>query len=63
MVDVAGLRHADDGMNQQVCFDVLRSAKRELLVRPVHRVARLERDDAAPAELLESIAKFFRSIT
>ena len=54
VVDVAGLRHADDGLHQQVRLDVLRRAEGELLVRAVHRVARLERDDLAPAELLEA---------
>ena len=62
VVDVAGLRHADDGMDQQVRFDVLRRAERELLVRAVHRIARLERHDPAPAELLKAIAKLLRSI-
>ena len=62
VVDVAGLRHADDGVDQQVRLDVLRRAERELLVRAVHRVARLKRDDAAPAELLKAVAKLFRSV-
>ena len=63
VVDVAGLRHADDGMDQQARFDILRRAERELLVRAVHRIAGLERHDPAPAELLKAIAKLLRSIT
>ena len=63
VVDVAGLRHADDGMDQQVRLDVLRRAERELLVRAVHRIAGLERDDTAPAELLKAIAKLLRSVS
>jgi hypothetical protein len=35
MVDVAGLRHADDGLNEQVRLDVLGGTERQLLVRPV----------------------------
>ena len=62
VIDVAGLRHADDGMDQQVRLDLLRRAERELLVRAVHRIARLERDDAAPAELLKAIAQLLRSV-
>ena len=62
VVDVARLRHADDGLNQQVRLDVLRRPERELLVGAMHRIARLERDDAAPAELLKAIAKFFRCV-
>jgi hypothetical protein len=63
VIDVARLRHADDGLNQQVRLDLFGGAKRELLVRAVHRIARLERDDTAPAELLKSFAKLTRSIT
>ena len=63
VIDVAGLRHADDGLNQQIRLDLFGRPERELLVRAVHRVARLERDDAAPAELLESLTKLARSIS
>jgi hypothetical protein len=62
VVDVARLRHADDGLDQEIRLDVLGRAKRQLLVGAVHRVARLEGDDAAPAELLKAIAKLLRSI-
>ena len=49
VVDVAGLGHADDRMDEEVGFDLLRGAEGELDVRAVHRVAGLEGDDAAPA--------------
>ena len=62
VVDVARLRHADDRLDQQVRLDVLRRAERELLVRAMHRVARLERDDLAPAELLEAVAHLLRRV-
>ena len=45
-------------MNQQVGLDFAGGAQREFLVRAVHRVAGLERDDLAPAELLEALANF-----
>ena len=49
VIDVAGLGHADDGMDEEAGFDLLRGAEGELDVRAVHRVAGLEGDDAAPA--------------
>ncbi len=62
MIDVARLGHADDGVDQQVGLDVARGPQRQLLMRPVHRVSRLECDDLAPAELTEAIADFIGSI-
>ena len=53
VVDVARLRHPHHRVNQQVGLDLLRRAQRQLLVRPVHRVARLERNDARPPQLGE----------
>ena len=49
VIDVAGLGHADDGMDEEAGFDLFRGAEGELDVGAVHRVARLEGDDAAPA--------------
>ena len=62
VVDVAGLRHADHGMNQEVGFDLLRRAQRQLLMRPVHRVARLERHDAHPPQLGELGPQLLRRV-
>src|SRR6188508_43079 len=62
VIDVARLRHTDDRLNQQVRLDVFGRTERELLVRAMHRIARLERDDAAPAELLKAIAKLLGRI-
>ncbi len=57
MVDVAGLGHADDGMDQKVGLRLSRRAEGQLLVRAVKRVAGLERNDAAPAKLAEAGAE------
>ena len=58
VIDVARLGHADHRMNQQPCVADFRGArKRQLFVRAVHRVARLERDDV----LQLSAAKSARS--
>ncbi|OIQ66300.1 hypothetical protein GALL_521330 [mine drainage metagenome] len=53
MVDVAGFGHADHRVDQQVGLRLTRGAERQFLVGAVQRVARLERDDATPAELAE----------
>jgi hypothetical protein len=60
VVDVAGPCHADDGMQQQVGFGLARGAQRELLVRAMHGIACLERDDLAPAQLAETPAQLGR---
>ena len=53
VVDVAGLGHADDRVDQQVRLRLAGGAEGQLLVRAVQRVAGLEGDDPAPAELAE----------
>ena len=50
VIDVAGLGHADDRMNEEAGFDLLGGAEGKFDVRAVHRVAGLEGDDAAPAQ-------------
>jgi hypothetical protein len=62
MVDVARLGHADHGMDQQVRLRLARGAEGQFLVRAVQRVARLEGDDAAPAELAEIGAQLVRRV-
>ena len=58
VIDVARLGHADDRMDEQVGFFLLRGAERELVVCAVHRVAGLEGDDVAPALVREVVAEF-----
>ena len=53
VVHVAGLRHADDGVDQQVRLRFAGGAEGQFLVRAVQRVAGLEGHDAAPAQLAE----------
>jgi hypothetical protein len=62
VVDVAGLGHADDGVDQQVGLRLLRGAEGEFLMRAVKRVAGLEGHDAAPAELAEIGAELVRRV-
>ena len=45
VVDVAGLGHADDRVDQEAAADLLGGALGQLLVGPVQRVAGLEGDD------------------
>jgi len=49
VIDVARLGHADGRVNEEAGLDLFRGAESEFDVRAVHRVARLESDDAAPA--------------
>ena len=62
MVDVAGLGHADHGLDQEVGLGRLGGAEGQLLVRAVHRVAGLEGDHAAPAQLPEPVAQLLRRV-
>jgi hypothetical protein len=62
VVDVAGLRHADDGVDEEVRLRFLGRAEGQFLVRAVERVARLERHHPAPAELAEIGAEFVRRV-
>ena len=62
MVDVAGLGHADHGMDQQVGLGRLGGAVGQLLVGAVHRVAGLEGDHPAPAQLAEPVAQLLRRV-
>ena len=50
--DVAGLQRAEQRVHEQPVADLDRRLG-EVLVRPVHRVARLERGDRRPAQRLE----------
>src|SRR3954451_14465367 len=60
MVDIARLRHADDGMDEQVSSLFLRGTERKLVMRTVHRIAGLEGDDLRPASLAEFFTKLLR---
>ena len=62
VVDVAGLGHADRRVDQQVRLRLAGGAEGQLLVGAVQRVAGLEGDDAAPAELAEVGAELVRGV-
>ncbi len=62
VIDVAGLREADDRVDQQVRLGLARRTEGQLLVRAVQRVARLERHDLAPAHLAEEGAQLVRRV-
>ena len=53
VVDVAGLREANDRVDQHVGLTGAGGADCELSVGAVHGVARLEGDDLGPAKLIE----------
>ena len=62
VVDIAGLGQADDRMYQQVRLVLPGSTEGELLVGTMQGIARLERDDLAPAELAELRAQLCRRV-
>ena len=62
VVDVAGLGHADDRLDQEVGLGGLGGAEGQLLVRAVHGIAGLERDHPAPAQLAEAVAQLLRRV-
>ena len=62
VVDVAGLGQADHRVEQKVGLGDLRRALGQLLMRPMHRVAGLERDHPRPAPLLELAAQVLRLV-
>ena len=53
MVEVAGFRHAHRRVDEQVGPSLFRRTQRELVVRPMHRVAGLEGHDPLPSQLAE----------
>ena len=53
VVDVTGLGHTDDGVDEHIGLPLASSADCELAVGAVHGVAGLESDHARPAELVE----------
>ena len=62
VIHVAGLGHADGGMNQKICLRLLGGAERQLNVSAVHGIARLERHHTAPALAGKLGAQFRRSV-
>lgn len=62
MVDVSSLGESNDGVDEHVGLVLAGSADGELAVSTVHGVARLERDDAAPRELVEVSAELGGSV-
>jgi hypothetical protein len=57
MIDIAGIGHASQYMNQQVGPCVSRRPQGRFLVRTVHRIVRLEGGHAAPAKAGEFVAQ------
>ena len=49
MIYIAGIGETDNRVDQQICFLIASSPECQLLMRAVHRVARLEGNDLAPA--------------
>ena len=62
VVDVAGLRHPHDGMNEQARLDLLRRAQGQLLVGAVHGVAGLERHHPRPPQPREGVPQLGRGV-
>ena len=62
VVHIARLGHADDRMDQQVGLCLARGAEGQFLMGTVQRVAGLESDDAAPAQLAEMRAQLVRGV-
>ena len=62
VVDIARLGHAHDRMDQKVGLSFPRGAEGQFLMRAVQRIARLEGDDLAPAELADIGAKLIRRV-
>ncbi len=57
VIDVARLRHADDRVDEEVGFFILRGAEGELVMCAVHRIAGLESNDLPPTALGELFAQ------
>ena len=62
MVHIAGFGQADDRVDQQVRLCFPGRAEGQFLMRAVQRVARLEGNYAAPAQLAEIGAQFVRGV-
>ena len=63
VVNVARLGHADNWMDQQVCFSQLRGANRQFDVRAMERVPGLESHHLAPAPLVKHAPQVVRGVT
>jgi hypothetical protein len=53
VINVTGLRQADDGVDEDIGLLGASSPDRQLTVSAVHGVSGLEGDDLLPAELVE----------
>ena len=60
VVYVAGLGHAYDGMDQEICADLLRGPERQLLMGTVYGVSGLECDDPPPSQPCEVVTELQR---
>ena len=63
MVNITRLGHSNHRMNQEVCLHLLGRPQCKLLMRPMHRVARLKRHHLTPSELGEGFPQFHRRMT
>lgn len=63
MVDIARLRQTDDGVDQDVRLPSPRRSYSQFSMCAMHGIASLERDDTAPAKLLEVCAQLCRSVS
>ena len=57
VIEVTRLGHTHYGVNQEVGLQFLGCPQRQLEVRPVHRVSRLERDHSLPSTLSQLLAQ------
>ena len=62
VVDVTRFGHSNDRMNQQVGLDLFGGAKRQLLVRAMHRIAGLKRHNLRPPEFGKFMAELSRAV-
>jgi hypothetical protein len=62
MVDVTGFGETTNRVYEDIRLVLARGTDSQLAVRPVHRIARLERDDLLPYEFLEMGTEFLRGI-
>lgn len=62
VVNVAGLGHADNGVDDDVGAELAGGTDGELAVSAVHGVARLEGHDLGPVELVEESASLGRGV-
>jgi hypothetical protein len=58
VIDITWFGETDDRVNEDICLTGSSCADGEFTMGSVHRVTRLESDDASPVELCKMCAKF-----